>query len=189
MTSIVLAPHNDDETLFCAYTIMRENCQVITCLRSMIQEARGGPRWLAREAETLYAVKQLGVQTWQQWEIHDDTPEAIMEGHLRGEMHALARRVNLSPNERVWAPAMEAGGHWQHNLVGALAEEVFGPERTGFYLTYVRGEGRSRGREVVPTPEMIVAKLHALACYRSQIELENTRPWFLDDPMREWVPE
>lgn len=184
--NVLFAPHNDDETLFAAYTVMRHECMVVVCLRSRLQEERGGPKWIKREAETLQALVQLGVPTFRQWEIGDDIAEHVMEGHLRGEMVALSKRIEV---ERVWAPAMEPGGHWQHNLVGAMAEEVFGPERTSFYLTYVRGEGRSRGREVVPTPEMMVAKLNALACYRSQIEVENTRPWFMDDVMREWVPE
>jgi LmbE family N-acetylglucosaminyl deacetylase len=184
--NVLFAPHNDDETLFAAYTVMHHNCHVITCLRSFVQESRGGPRWTTREAETLHALRALVTERWTQWHVRDDHDEAAMEGQLRGEMLALAKTVEVT---RVWAPAIEAGGHWHHNLIGELAEEVFGPERTSFYMTYIRDNGRSKGVEVVPTADMIRSKLAALACYRSQIELDNTRPWFLDDVMREWRPE
>jgi LmbE family N-acetylglucosaminyl deacetylase len=187
--NVLLSPHNDDETLFAAYTIMQHDCHVVVCLRSAVELERGGPSYHEREAETTLAIGRLGPFTWEQWTVLDNTPEryeSIMEADLRNEMLKLQKR--LDP-ERVFAPAIEAGGHWQHNLVGDLATEVFGPERVAYYLTYVRGEGRSKGVEVVPTPRQIERKLYALSAYRSQIELDYTRPWFVDDPMREWRPE
>ena len=56
------------------------------------------------------------------------------------------------------------------------------------YLTYKRGSMRSRGTEVPFEPKWAWLKLRALACYQSQVELENTMPWFIDDTFREYVP-
>jgi hypothetical protein len=89
----------------------------------------------------------------------------------------------------VYAPAVEEGGHDQHNLIGTLAADVF-RERVQPYLTYRRGFMRTRSDNEVPyTAEMVALKLRALACYRSQIALrDNTEAWFMDDTLREYRP-
>jgi hypothetical protein len=80
------------------------------------------------------------------------------------------------------------GGHEQHNLVAEVARTIFG-DRVQPYLTYVRGQMRTRGTEVPFEPQWVSRKLRALACYESQIALTgNTQPWFMDDTLREYVP-
>lgn len=90
--------------------------------------------------------------------------------------------------EHVWAPLVEDGGHEDHNEVGRIAAEIF-PGRVSFYATYRRGFTRTRtDTEVMPEPEWPAVKFRAMSCYASQINLENTRPWFAaDDMLREWV--
>ena len=89
--------------------------------------------------------------------------------------------------EHVYAPAVEDGGHEQHNLVGSEALLRYG-NTVRPYLTYRRGSMRSHGREVMPEPGYVAAKMRALACYETQIELVATRPWFMDDTLREYMP-
>lgn len=183
MGGVLFAPHNDDETLFASFTVMRHDLHVVICLRSFTQADRGGATWERRQEETARALECLG-QTGEQWSIPDNCLEqGRLERELRLEMGRYKRRHRPG---QVWAPALEEGGHWQHNSVGRVALEVFGPQ-VRFYLTYRRGSGKSQGVEVIPTPEMVVAKLRALACYRSQIEEQTTRFWFVNDPVREWV--
>jgi hypothetical protein len=81
--------------------------------------------------------------------------------------------------DRVYAPAVEEGGHDQHNLIGTIAARA-SSRRVQPYLTYRRGFMRTRSDNEVPyTAEMVALKLRALSCYRSQIALRNnTEAWF-----------
>lgn len=182
MADLFLAPHNDDETLFGSFTIIRKRPYVVICLRSDKQQALG-VSYETRERETEAALEQLGDPLWWQSEVLDTDPYPAEK--LREHFHALNER--LAPIEDVYAPAIEEGGHEQHNLIGQLAEEVWG-QQVRPYLTYRRGYMRSRGREVVPEPGYAVMKMRALACYGSQIDLASTKPWFFDDTLREYVP-
>ena len=177
--NLFLAPHNDDETLFGAFTLLRERPAVVVCLRSRIQEIRGGPTHWRREEETGAALEALGLSGFEQLTISDHEPDW---NELRYELHRLDGE--LEP-ELVFAPAIEDGGHEQHNGVGALALEVFG-SRVREYLTYVRGQGRTRGLEVPFESRWPALKMRALACYESQMALKSTEFWFVDDTLREY---
>lgn len=181
MTALLLSPHNDDESLFAAATCVIHDPHVVVVLRSQLQQIRGtGITAATREAETDRALSQLDVTTWEQWPYSDAAPDwAAVEAAMR-------ELDEQRHPERVFAPAVELGGHDQHNQVGDLAHAVFG-DRVTAYLTYVRGHGRSRsGNEVPFEPDWPVRKLRALACYRSQIVEPSTRDWFLDGTLREW---
>lgn len=180
---LLLSSHNDDETLFASFTIQAHKPHVVICLKSQVQEDRYGILAETRERETGRALWWLGCPSWQQLLIRDDDPRAWER--LQEDLEALDRR---HAPERVWAPAIEEGGHDQHNLVGEVSLAVF-EDRVSPYLTYVRGSLSSRGREVEFKPAWLATKLRAMSCYDSQIELENTRPWFLDNTLREYVPE
>lgn len=180
MTSLLLAPHNDDETLFAAFTILRENPDVVVCYRSRKQEDQG-VTWQEREQETSEALTVLGVDghtaAWWQWPTWDSNDGS------RHEM-LIWLSAHIGKYDRIFAPAIEDGGHPQHNLIGALADDVFGPENVTHYLTYTGGGrwNRSRSeREVEYEPEWITRKLRALACYRSQHRLWATAHHFLAD--------
>lgn len=185
MTDLWLSPHNDDETLFGAFTILRHRPHVVICFKSQVQEDRYGITAATREDETERALWNLGINNWLQSPILDSNSdwEAMV-----GKMIALFAELDVVHKpERVWAPYVEDGGHDQHNLVGSVAIGTFGV-RYRPYLTYVRGRMRTVGVEVPFEPSWVARKMRALSCYESQIELDNTRPWFTDDTLREYVP-
>lgn len=185
---VLLAPHNDDETLFAAYTLQREKPHVVVCTR--------GRDYRRREQETRRAVQHLtGEQDYEQWRYDWWAP--------RWEWIAGAIESLTADYDNVWAPAPlgERNGHepgtnpkpgfgvLQHDRIGELAVAAFGPTRTRYYCLYTRWHGRDeRGTLVEPTGEEVARKLLALAAYQSQAEDEATRPWFYDRlDMREWV--
>ena len=91
--------------------------------------------------------------------------------------------------ERVFAPAVEEGGHEHHSLVGQLALDVFGT-KVRPYMTYKRGFGRSTGKTaVIPTAVERALKKAAMQCYQSQIRNPATAYWFTDESNweREWL--
>ena len=181
MTALLLAPHSDDETLFASFLILRYRPHVVTCFRSHVQEARGGPTFATREQETQKATRHLGFPDLEQLPVRDDAPDPEMLAALLTEIEGRERW------DVVFAPAVEDGGHDQHNLVGELALQVFGAERVTTYLTYRRGHGKSQSLSPIPyEPSWVSAKLRAMAEYESQIELDNCRYWFTEAPLLEW---
>jgi len=187
VTAALLAPHNDDETLFASFTIMRERPHVIVVLRDPQNPD-------VRERETAAAMMQLGHVYWEQWPFPSDVPP--WPG-IEQEIANLARAFDI-----VYAPAYNfvENGHkegvmppsgWgvlQHDTIGWFAHQRLG-ERYRPYCLYTRWNGRQRGTEVVPEhPSHVARKLRALACYESQIAQESTREWFLNEPIREYVP-
>lgn len=181
MTALMLDPHGDDAALFACFTLLKHRPNVIVCLTSQLQANRGGPTAATREAETSAALGVLGIYGWEQWRVKDDRPDWVAVTRLmEGAREAYQPDV-------VFAPEFEVGGHEHHNAVAEIAARVFGADRVQPYLTYVRGSARSDwATEVIPKPEWIALKHRALACFTSQIELEATRPWFMDS-LREWV--
>lgn len=162
---ILLAPHNDDETLFCAFTLLRDRPHVIVCLRSMVQAARG-ITYRQREAETAAAMEILGC-TWEQWQFPEDVPD----------WPAIEKRLRRLKADQVWAPLPEEGGHAHHNKIGEMAKTIW--PNTVQYLTYTN-RGKSSGGKAVPhSPEFVNAKLRALQCYRSQILEPNCAEHFI----------
>lgn len=173
MRVLALEPHNDDVALFCAFSARRERAHVITVLASFVQwERASGITAAQRTAESAAAMEVLGC-TYEQWTHRDNAPNwCQVEADLAD---LAARHPEL---QAVYAPAVESNGHEHHNAVGAAAVEVFG-RRVIAYTTYRRDLGRTVGYvEVTPTPNEIIAKLQALACYRSQITEMSTRSWF-----------
>ena len=170
--AIFLSPHNDDETLFGAFTLLRERPRVVTVLRSYVQEQRGtGVTYQQREAETGAALDVLGITDWEQWPYPDTDPPWDEVGGRLGSLEA----------ERIYAPAVERGGHRHHNAIGRLAESLW-PGKVTFYTTYTAWGRTKRGRVVPWEHEWVLLKLRALACYRSQIVVPETwtAPHFLD---------
>jgi LmbE family N-acetylglucosaminyl deacetylase len=168
VSSVLLAPHGDDETLFAAFTCHRWRPHVIVCF----YPAEGEERM----RETAMATAVLGCP-YTQWDIAD--PD-----HLASSIRNLALTEDLA-----YAPAVEEHGHEEHNLVGQTALDAFGEERMRWYLTYApRGHRSHGGEEVQPSWLDIEVKLRALSCYRTQITDPLTRPWFYDLlDLREWV--
>lgn len=172
MTGIFLAPHNDDETLFGAYTIMRYHPLVVVVFRSEMQEELFGIRAAVREAETHDAMAELHHLAWKQWPYPDDGKTS--DAALAEAMDALIG----ARDGPIWAPAVTERGHRDHNQVGRVAAALF-PEVT-HYMTYDYGGEKQRGKPVHPEPAWIAFKLRALACYRSQIVFGPNRFFSMD---------
>lgn len=166
-----LAPHNDDETLFGAYTLMREKPLVLIVTDSFIQPQRGdiGCSAEERRQESIEACKILGCPV-------------VFLGMKDTELAEDVLIQRLKPFvalgfEKVYAPCIQEGNA-QHDLVGSVARHIF-PSITR-YTTYTKTELWTKGDiEVVPTNEEKELKIKALNCYKSQILLNATRPHFM----------
>lgn len=169
---LLLSPHNDDEALFAAYTLLRHRPLVLTCLDGARKASY--PTVSQRVAESAAAMTMLGCDYDHLWIPVDD----------RGWQEEVESRVALRgiDPEHVWAPFPEPDGHRHHNRLGELATRLW-PGRVSFYSTYTHtdatGVRRSTQGSPVPYengwPEL---KRRALDCYRTQIEREGTRMHF-----------
>ena len=180
MRSLLLSPHNDDEVLFASFLILKYQPDVLVCYAGHCQD---GVTALEREEETKRALWRLGhTGTMTQSEIPDTSNH---QADLRKVLVAFNEKNG--PYDAVFAPAVELGGHLQHNTVGDLADEIW-PGQVVNYTTYVRGEGRTISEtEVKPERGWISRKLQAMAVYRSQIERPEIEYWFLDSTLREYI--
>lgn len=196
-TSLLLAPHHDDETLFAAFTIMRDRPVVAIVLESHLQEARGNavpgpfaPKPITnamRVSETHDALYELGghdIETGAEfWPFRDDAPDwNAVDDHLRDRLRS------PEPVTRLYAPAYHHEGHDHHNALAVIAEEAAldGALELVRYATYTRGTPDVRVATQVPASfetDWVARKLRALACYRSQIHLWPHH--FIGD-QREW---
>ena len=148
-SGVLLSPHNDDETLFAAFTILRHRPRVVVCYPS--ERDYGDP--VAREAESREAVELLGASGFEQWR--------------GGDMVAAMRDLDARTHpERVWAPD-ERASHPQHVEVARAARDVFG-DRVVTFHTYDDGGKVRDGRTVPYEPEWVHAKLRALCRYKTQ---------------------
>lgn len=166
---LFIAPHNDDEVLFGAFTLMREKPLVIVVTDSYIQPNRGEVGCSARERreETSKAMKLLGCPVFFAG-LRDDTLTAS---------DVISLLASFEGFEKVYAPAIQ-GGNLQHDMIGNAAVQVFG-DKLVQYMTYTKTELWTKGNiEVVPTPEEVELKEKAIWCYQSQIKLPSTKPHF-----------
>lgn len=157
---LLVAPHNDDEVLFAAFTILREKPLVVIVFDGHNQENRGLKITAAqRRTETKLACEILGAEV-QFLGFRDDRPPSAEI--IR------ARLAEYRPSE-VYAPAWETTGHAQHNLI---AEVCYGLPVVESYLTYTNSGKSISGRPApIKQASWIALKLRALACYESQMSL------------------
>lgn len=166
--NLFLAAHNDDESLFGAFTLIREKPLVAVVTDSYIQPNRGdiGCSAEQRWQETQQALDILGCSGFR-CGLRDDslTEDSVKEVLKR--FHGF---------QKVYAPAIQ-GGNWQHDFISKVASEVF--KEVIYYTTYTKTELWTKGNiEIIPTQEEINLKNKALDCYKSQINLGSTRPHF-----------
>jgi LmbE family N-acetylglucosaminyl deacetylase len=171
-STLLLAPHSDDETLFCCWTLLREHPDVVICLQDP-EDAKG------RSIETQMAMDTLrhkgNLIFW------DHKEQATDPSDLLNSLAEIRQYY-----EWCYAPQPEPGGHEEHNAVGFAAKKLFG-ENITYYKTYTRSTGRSRGSvEVEYEPLWLARKLRALACYVSQHDHPHRRYWFEQPDLREW---
>lgn len=180
MSSVLLAPHADDETLFASFICLRERPHVVICLDD------GEERW----EEAARATALLGC-TAERWTVPAANPDWSELEWMIAALPAMydwcyAPSYNFERNGHHEGRKPPTGwGVLQHDMIGWLARKHFG-ERVTHYTTYLRWHGRETGESVEPEPEWVVRKLQALACYRSQIADPATRPHFLG-PLTEYV--
>lgn len=176
---ILLSPHQDDESLFAAFTIMRVKPLVIVCTSSYLQPNRGdiGCSNEIRQKETINAMNLVGCPV-----VFLGIPDTeLTEETLR------ERLQHFNP-ETIYIPALQ-GGNPQHDLVHKVAMELFGRKNIEQYSTYAKGTWFTKGNwEIKPTHQEMELKNKMLDCYKSQILLPSTRPHF--DAVRnrsEWL--
>ena len=165
---LFIAPHNDDEVLFGAWTLLthREEVTVAIVYDSFVQASRGVPGCdaAARRRESIAALAVLGIDRVHFLGLRDCDP---IFDQARWE-HALDEIIGDQQPEAVFAPAWEQDGHPQHNFVGAVSVTAF--RNLTRYLTYTAIGRSTVGREVAFKPEWVRLKLQALACYKSQFD-------------------
>lgn len=162
--NLFLAPHNDDETLFGAFTLMREKPHVVVLTDSYIQPNRGevgcGP--IDRMFETKKAMEILGC-SYLQVGIRDDSFSQEVLGDILSRFHGF---------DKVYVPALQ-GGNIHHDLTCVVATKVFG-EKCKYYTTYTKTELYTKGKqEIVPTVEELELKNKAMECYTSQLRING----------------
>lgn len=158
--TILIAPHNDDETLF-AYKMMSVlKPRLVVATDSYIQFKRGQTEITAerRRAETMAAASIYGVPV-DFLGIPDD--EVTFERLC--EKFEAYRFPNL-----VLVPALQLGNE-THDLVYLAAVGCFRVSHVLCYATYAKGESFTpRGCEVYLTGEDHMKKSEIMACYLSQ---------------------
>lgn len=166
----LFAPHQDDETLYAAFTVLRYRPRVVICYPS---DPRYGST-AEREAESREAMQILGVRAVTQWDGGDVARLIEKMRKLDEEIHPI----------RVWAPHTQTS-HPEHAAVSQAARLVFG-DRVSYFHTY-DDHGKVRaGREVEFEPAWIEHKLRALARYRSQLRHPRAWKFFIED-LREYA--
>ncbi len=168
---IFLAPHNDDESLFGAFTLMRLKPLVIIVTDSFIQPERGGINEAyctaeARRQETIEAMKLVGCPVL----FMGIKDTELDEDNLR-------ERLKLFHPETIYVPAIQ-GGNPQHDLIGRVAMDIFG-KKCERYTTYTRDQLYTVGGwEIKPTQQELELKNKMLDCYKTQLALPSTAPHF-----------
>lgn len=178
MNAIFISPHNDDEALFGAYTLMRSNkIPVLVVTDSYIQKERGdGIGWWQRREETSWAMKMVGSPV-----IFGGIADTEINEQNLSELLRKLRGFDFA-----YIPAVQ-GGNRHHDLIGSVAPRFF---KNHFkYTTYTPTELWTTGDiEIVPTKEEMALKNKMLDSYQTQIQLRATAPHFLAVRNRsEWL--
>jgi LmbE family N-acetylglucosaminyl deacetylase len=160
--AVLFSPHADDETLFAAFTVIREQPRVVVCFPSAGDYGSTD----TRHAESAAAVELLGGGPVDQWQ----------GGDIEAQMRELDRR--LSPPV-VFAPHVKSS-HPDHQAVAKAAKAVFGARVQSFH-TYVDGAKVRDGAPVPFEPSWVGLKLRALASYQTQIAHPRASRFFADD--------
>ena len=174
-SKLFLSPHNDDEVLFGAYTIMREKPLVVIVTDSYIQQERGDKATTEqRIEETKEAMKILGAEV-----------EFLHIPDKSFTKKELVRALFPYKAKTVYAPAIEEGGNWIHCAVGRVADGIF--PNVQHYNTYVAGNDKTQGSILIyPTKEEKELKRKALRCYKSQLKIPTCANFFKHHEILKW---
>lgn len=181
MKTLFISPHNDDEALFGAYTLMREKPLVLIVTDSYIQFNRGDNiTRQQRRNESAQAMELVGCSV-----VFGGIPDNEISEIITQRLFE-----NFRGFYRVYAPAVQ-GGNSHHDLIGRVARQVFGNNLVQ-YTTYTKVDlwtpNVVGSEEVVPTERELELKDEMLDCYQSQIRLLSTAPHFAAVRGRsEWI--
>ena len=169
---LFISPHCDDETLFGAFTILREQPYVMIVYDGYVQQKRGLPvTMLQRRQESIAALDILGIPLNKILFCALDDSKEYTEREIGERIITGCHIADFQPEE-IFMPTNEIKGHRQHNLVARAGLLGILPKITR-YMTYTEmGKSVSGKPVVVENPMWIAKKLQALACYTSQMCLE-----------------
>ena len=158
---LFLSPHQDDESLFGAYTLMRERPFVLFCTYPVIQAKKGlEATTIQRLEESHNAMEILG--------LNYDTILSITDDGPTEEGLTTALEKYQSTYSDVYAPAVE-GFALQHDLVSRVADKLW-PGHATHYMTYTSSDLHTKGSVVLtPTREEMDIKNKMLDCYKTQL--------------------
>lgn len=169
---LVLSPHNDDETLFAAFTILRYQAHVIVCHGSAGDYGRSEDRMM----ESAQAVATLG-GTFEQWDVPSGDANLL---HSK-----LATGVERPNVQWVFAPDKHAS-HPDHRLLAEVAADLFKGKLTTYH-TYadqrrVTPLSVGYGRAVeIGHPSWVHRKIRALSSYTTQASHPRANVFFLQN--------
>lgn len=179
MRTLLLSPHHDDETLFAAFTIIRERPDVAIVYGAT--DVRFGSS-IDRQRETSEATTILGANSVTFFEL--DLP---MDEKLR----AVLRSYDDGLYEQIYAPSW-CCTHRDHRQLARAAADVFRGRLTAYHTYEHRPPlAAARVRSDTPVayePEWVHRKLNALARYQTQASHPLICSLFLDD-QREYYDE
>lgn len=155
--TILFSPHNDDESLFACYTIMREKPLVVVVYDGYQHQRKFNIGVNVRRNESIMAMKLLGVKV-EFMGLSDD------ESYDPYEMETLFKKYEA---DKIYIPAI--GKNPQHNLVSSVCSSVF--KDVVRYCTYDDNLQQKGSIEVIPTDEEIELKNKCLDCYISQLKI------------------
>lgn len=175
MRKIFISTHNDDETLFGAFTIMRhrEDIEVVVVYDSYAQPMLGHASCdkATRRRETSSALYVMEVR---------NAPHFLGMTDLHTNGNDVACLLRQYIGCQVWYPAFEDGGTCHRNVVAEAAHHVFTSANKTEYLTCSERGKSTSGRFVEPAAWTdIPTKMIALSCYLTQIALPGYRHHFL----------
>lgn len=175
MRNLFISPHNDDESLFGAFSIMAHSLQVVVVYDSYAQVEQGYPYCDAtsRREETKFALQHMGAAPPLFLALKDN------EVDLKKLEAAFLTILRISEGGNLWVPQSEVGGNRHHEAIAQVADATIDKKRLRHYLTYTARGKSDWGTRIDPTPAMIEKKLLALGCYSSQITIPSCRPHFL----------
>jgi len=161
---LLLAPHNDDEGLFCSYIIQKFKPLVLIVTDAYKHEAKYGKEGgiLVRRKESEEAMKILGVDV----DFLGIPDNALYLDNL------IINLEDYKVKGKVFAPALQEG-HADHDIVSLAAKEVWG-DKVVYYSTYTKDSLEPKGdMPIIPTEEEKKKKTAVLACYKSQLKVNK----------------
>lgn len=188
---LFVSPHNDDEVLFGAFTLMTERPYVAIVYDSYVQHERElkGCDWESRRRETLEACAVLGIPRAHVFFLGFPDNKAELPEAIASRLSVLNVLTGFATSEftTVYAPmGYSPKGNQHHNKVYLACQLAFKTQgQLKYYHTY-KAEGKVTTGVRIPIPvetqgaaSATELKLRALLKYKSQLGLWSTQDHFL----------